>query len=258
MKNTITLPRVAPISAVLLTFLMACSHNGDSPAPSTPTTSYKGNVTLFDEFGNKVSDKSGVIISVVDQPNATATTDATGAFSLAVPQGTRRLNFSKPGYGTYLSSALTVESAPIVAAQSVALGQVSSTYLTYIRSWEKINYGDYYRFMGRINAPSTATQVRSHRIFYALAKDVSPTNYKATSLFNGSLPDTGGNPSWYWVSDSVSRATITGLNAGPADKVYAVVYGDNPAAATYADPVSGRTIYPAVSVQKADAFECVR
>ena len=255
MKSKTIMQRAAPFGAVLLTLLTSCGHSSDSPAPTVPTTSYQGNVVLVDEFGNKVADRSGVTVSVVDQLTTMTTTDATGNFTLAVPQGTQRLNFTKAGYGTYLTAPTSISGSGFTAAKSVALGQTASTYLTYFRSWDYIFSGEYYRFMGRISANSTSAQVRYHRIFFATSKDVSPTNYKATSLFKGSFADPSGTPNWYWVTDSVSRATVTSINAGPYDKVYGVVYGDNPAADTYVDPASGRTIYPAVSKQSADVLE---
>lgn len=243
---------------ILLLLMVACGRGGDAPVPALSTPAYQGQVQLVDEFGIKLLDQSGVTVSVVDQPTNQATTDAGGSFTLNMPQGTQRLNFAKTGYGTYLTAPLTVTTAPATLPKPIVLGQISSTYLTYFRDWEVIQFGIYYRFMGRISGPSTASQVRFHRLFYATSPDVSPINYKATSLFSGSFPDPGGNPNWHWVSDSVSRATVLSINAGSRDKIYGIVYGDNPAAATYVDPATGQTIYPALSKQASTVFECAR
>lgn len=248
--------------SLLLPLLLAtaCSQK-ENPVPTTP---YQGQVMLVDEFGTGITDKSGVTVSVVDQAGSQqTTTDAAGNFTVSVPQGTQRLSFVKAGYGTYLTAPLTITGTAGSLAQPVTLGQSSSTSLTFFRSWDfVVNLGvansGYYQFFGRISAPSMPIQVRYHRLFFATSQNVSPTNYKATALFKGSFADPGGNPTWHWVSDSISLATIRSINAGPSDKIYGIVYGDNPAANTYADPISGSITYPALSKQASAVFECVR
>ena len=137
-------------SLILGTWLLtaACAKTTE---PAVPTISYRGSVELVDEFGQPVTDRSGVTVSVVDRPGVAATTDGAGSFSLQVPQGSQRLSLTKVGYGTYLTPALTVADAPLVASQPITLGQITSTYVTFIRGWEPMNYGEYFRFTGRIN-----------------------------------------------------------------------------------------------------------
>lgn len=110
----------------------ACAHRQDAPVPQTPTTAYRGSVRLVTEFGAPVADNSNVVVSVADRPDLRSLTDAAGRFALQVPQGTPRLSFTKAGYGPFLSAALAVTMAPIISAQPVTLGQISSTYLTYL------------------------------------------------------------------------------------------------------------------------------
>jgi hypothetical protein len=242
----------------LALLVAACAHRQDAPVPQTPTTAYQGSVRLVTEFGAPVANNSNVVVSVADRPDLQTLTDAAGRFALQVPQGAPRLSFTKAGYGPFLSAALAVAAAPIVSAQPVTLGQLSSTYVTYVQGWiyDPVNHN--YSLRGRINAPSNPPgQVRYHRLFLALSPDVSPSNYKATVLFSGSFPDPG-MPSWNVVSDTVARATFSLVRAGarPVDQVYGVIYGDNPAADTYVDPAAGLVRYPAVGSRASDVFVC--
>lgn len=234
----------------------ACTKQGDSVADG-PHSTYRGEVQLANEFGQLVSDKGGVTVSVVDHESINTSTDAAGSFQLEMPLGTRQLAFTKTGYGTYQTPTFTITASPATASKPVTLGQLSTTAVTYFRGWELVDYS-WYQYSGRLNAPSTPAQPRYRRLFFSTGKDVSPTNYQATRLYTGSFSD-AVNANWYWFRDSIPQTVMTReINPGPTDQVYGVAYGDNPAADTYVDAKSGLTIYPALGKPLLPIFECPR
>ncbi len=244
---------------LLLTLLgisgSACTK-GD-PAANGPHSTYRGSVQLVDEFGKPIPDKGGVVVSVVDHETMNTSTDASGSFQLELPLGAQRLAFAKTGYGTCQTPSLTITASPATAPKAVTLGQLSTTTVTFFRSWELIDY-QWYRYMGRLNAPSTPAQPRYRRLFFSTSKNVSPTNYQATRLYTGSFSD-GVQANWYWFQDSIPQTVMTReINPGPQDHVYGVAYGDNPAADSYVDAQSGLTIYPALGKPLLPVFECPR
>lgn len=251
--NTYTRRNTFLLLALLGIGASACTK-GD-PAANGPRSTYRGSVQLVDEFGNPVPDKGGVAVSVVDHATLNTSTDATGSFQLELPLGSQRLAFTKTGYGTCQTPTLTITASPATAPKAVTLGQLSTTAVIFFRSWDLIDY-DWYRYMGRLNEPSTPTQPRYRRLFFSTSQDVSPTNYQVTRLYTGTFSD-GVDANWYWFRDSIPQTVITReINPGPQDHVYFVAYGDNPAADSYVDAKSGLTIYPALGKSLLPVLEC--
>ena len=230
-----TTPRAIASSAFLAVTLSACGKDVASPPPATLI----GTVVVFDAWGNRLTDFSGVDIAV-DGYSTHATTDASGAWTLdGVPSGTRDVTFTKPNYGTMHDLHLSV-SAPSTDAGVTTLAQApfqqavidsihivtrsgSDVYLIdgHLSAAPPANakIGGTVALVGRTN--SVSTDVASF-VVWGIGLDVTGK----ASTFSISLPA------------SVLRAAFA-----PGDQAYVAAYATSAFCGCYNDPVTSRPIF---------------
>lgn len=220
--------------------LGGCSKSKkDDPAPvPAPTVAYQGTVTLVDEFGNSQSDRSLVNVTVTDtSPNWVARTDASGAFSLSlanVPAGTHQLRYTYSGGGTYLKpNVATGTPLPMVT-----IGRLTTTHITVAAAKSGANYV----IQGSTVERPTAAQPRPYRLFLTRSFAPAPSPPIATAYYL-TLAGTPAADGSFTVTLTPGDLTAAGFQTGDNVLVYAA--GDNPAASTYTDPTTNKTVYPA-------------
>lgn len=93
---------------LLLTLLVAAltSCNNDTPSSQQTTGTITGNVVLYDTHANLVADRSNVLVQAEGTSYSTHT-DASGNWTLTVPDGEYSVAFTKDTYATYKNTSFT-------------------------------------------------------------------------------------------------------------------------------------------------------
>jgi hypothetical protein len=229
------------LGTVLLA-LASCKKADDATPAATSAVAYQGTVSLVDEFGNSQADRSQVSFTVTDtSPNWVVRTDASGAYRMSlsnVPAGTHQLRYSYPGYGTLLKPNTATGEVPLPA---VTLSQVSTTHVTLTASQVGANYV----IQGATAERPTAAQPRPYRVFLTRSFAPAPPLPIATAYYlsRAGTPAADGS---FTVTLTAADLTAAGFSTGDDVLVYGA--GDNPAASTYTDASTKKTVYPASNV----------
>jgi hypothetical protein len=233
--------KIILISTMLLILFVtdSCEKVGpagpEGPAGSALTGSLVGFITLYDEFGNLVADKSGVIVSIDGYlPATSSTTNSAGRYEIDdLPTGTYDLIFSKTGYATYKSLSLSfvggvkprVFNAILVQQtttliSSLTLSVYSSTQMTISCTLSPAIPSGYARYL---------------RFFFSKSSSISGTNY-LTTLSTG--------------SSSTSLSTIRTFDKvtyPSGTTLYAIAFGESYYTYGYQDLISGLQVYSTIS-----------
>jgi hypothetical protein len=205
------------------------------PAGSALSGSLVGFVTLYDEFGVAVADKSGVTVTVDGYlPALTATTNSAGKYQIDNLQaGTYDLVFTKTGYATYKSLGFSFVGGVKPRLFYATLAQQSNTLLTNL--------------VGSIFSTTTMTlsctvapaipagYYRIIRFYFGKTNTVSSTNYITTSATSSSTTSYSANRSF----DKMNYPTGTTL--------YVIAYGESNYTYGYPDLTTGLTIYTTIN-----------
>ncbi|WP_273215920.1 carboxypeptidase regulatory-like domain-containing protein [Runella zeae] len=194
-----------------------------------------GEVTLFNESGSVVSDRSGVTVAI-DGTNINVKTDELGKYRFVnVPQGTYNLRLNRNGFGEVRIISRQHVGGPLeTIAGGTTLGLKSTTEVTsFAISLEKQNGQDVVRFKGTITPVTTDS--RRVIIFLDTNDKVSGLQYQqyyfATAI-NGNF--------------DYILPVINSLSRFAAQNLYANAYGFT-STSTYSDPSSNVQIFPTLS-----------
>ncbi len=158
------------ISNILL-YILGCTQNEETlPLEG----SIVGFVSLIDENGNEVNDKSNVTVTI-DDLDLSATTDENGRYELKdVPSGTYNISFSKTNYGT-----IKRYSFQLVGGNVPTLFYSTSLYE---QPDIELNNLDISYNGTNISVAGDITEVNQYRaqIFISTSPDVSYSNYEYT------------------------------------------------------------------------------
>lgn len=157
--------RRAALALALLSVVAGCEKKED-PARSIPGT-YTGRVQLYDEFQTRLTDNSGVKVSLYDDPDVATQTAADGTFTLSgVPAGEHRLLVFKSYYGLYHTDPLAVaDGGTLALGRTVALAQRMTTDLAY--SCQAFRSAGYMVVRGTyLNVAASDTRPRYHRTMF--------------------------------------------------------------------------------------------
>lgn len=179
------------ISIAILIFLIINSCSKGDQSGLGPTGSLEGTVSVFDEFGTLLTDKSGVTITIDGIfPPLSATTDIDGKYKLdKLPTGRYVIIFSKSGYADRKASDypfIADESSQILNS---SISQVSNTLVTELILSPLPSGGMTTSFTV---SPEIPADLRRYvRFYFSNSASVSSTNYlstftvwTATSLFS--------------------------------------------------------------------------
>lgn len=220
--------------------LTSCKKS-DNPTPAPNSTiAYKGAVNVVDEFGVSQADRSYVTVTVTDtNPNWFVRTDANGAFTMllgTLSAGTHPLRYSFPGYGTYLKPGTATSDAPL---PTVTLSQLTTTHLTLVAAKSGANYV----IQGSVIERPTSAQPRRFRLFLTRSFAPAPPPAVATAYYLSVAGTPDVTTGTFTVGLTAGDLTAAGFRLGDDILVYGA--GDNPAASTYVDATTGKTVYPA-------------
>lgn len=215
--------RRATLGLALLSALASCEKN-EEPARSIPGT-YTGRVQLHDEFGARLTDNSGVEVSLYNNPDVTTQTAADGTFTLnGVPAGEHRVTLLKTGYGFYHTDPLAVaDGGTLDLGRTVALAQRSTADLAY--TYQSYPSAGYLVVRGTYqNVAPTDSRPRYHRTMFdtPVGYDgaISLASFKYSKMRRNNLP-TG-------FADTIRLSTLSAHGVGRNTDL--LIGPDNPAA----------------------------
>jgi hypothetical protein len=221
------------LSVLLLAFLIpSCSKiegpEGPQGKPGTPLTgSLAGYVSVYDEFGSSVTDKSGIKVTVEGTtPEISVTTNTIGMYQIDnLPMGTYDLSYSKTGYCTSKNFGISHSGG---IKPTIVYGYISQTPATKIESFS-LSYADYNNIYYSINvSPSIPTGMNRYvRIFYGRTNLVTPEFYVSTTRITLSQAQTNG-------SLSIDRTKFGGVS-----KIFLVAVPESGYSVSYQNNITG-------------------
>lgn len=238
---------IKAITSICLLILISCEGPEGTEGPVGPpgpslTGMLKGFVVLYDEFGDRLSDHSGVTISI-DNTTYSATTDSDGKWSITdVETGTYNIQLNKSGYGTYILYGVQFVGGGeyvVNSSNSIMLNGIPSFQVTALNI--EVDNNDNPRITGTIS--NAIDEYRRIRIFVHTTDSVSsnPLYYKYTDIagveaMSLTFEDNLNTYDMYNYTDIESGTTI-----------FLVAYASSWNNYPYRDPVSGRYVYPSLN-----------
>ena len=120
------------ISISIILFIVICSCKKTESSSTSLTGTLKGTITLQDDFGTDITDKSGTTISVIDSVTLlSAVTDIDGNYQIDnLPTGRYDISFSKTGYGDKFVHNYVFVGGLYPQIRSTNLTKISTTLVT--------------------------------------------------------------------------------------------------------------------------------
>lgn len=233
---------------VLLTFVTCKKKSADITEPPTKAD-ITGSVNLYDESTLSISNADMKVSVIGTSPLISATTDANGKYTLSsVPFGTYTLMFEKTGYGTYIKPGIVhaTDGTPTILTNTPSLGKKSSTAITQLTVSQDTS--------GVVVAASTNPagsmgNTRYIRYFLSTSSAVSKDNYQyASAGFVSRI-----NP--YQITFAPGNLSAAGFSGGQT--VFIKVYGDAFWSNEYKDPSSGKSVFPNLNENAANAVSFI-
>jgi len=203
-----------------------------------------GFITLYDENGNLLQDKSGVNINAIGSSSYNTTSTNNGQFEIDnLPMGTYNVNFTKQGFAeTKRLVSFTGGTTPTISTQSMSKPTTTSVNLLSLTP-DTVNYVVKASYKLHSDAPKGSNEFV--RFFYGTSDTVSYTNYDYSvgiGVYKLAVNDT--------MTHSVSIGGITLNNSyASGTKIYIVAYGEPiTLGTTYTDINTGKTIYPGLNL----------
>lgn len=215
----------------LLTLTGLASACGKDKTP--PTATIAGEVRILNEFGQPVATRSGIAVST---DGGSTQTNTTGQYELKIPTGKHTVTFEKPYLGTY--RLIDQPLAGNVTQPLVTLGTQPPGVLNIAVEVESANSTVYVRGLMGSSTPQ-GQPPRKHRLLLH-SGPVSPQEYTLTTSGETNNGD-------YQFFDVITFNQLRAAGFAPGQMIFIRAYGDNTFADTYTDPVTQRTIYPALS-----------
>lgn len=206
-----------------------------------------GFVTLFDEFGTRLTSNASLTVAVEgSSPTISAITGADGKYTLpGVESGTYNLSFSRTGFGVFRRPS--VQHLGGTAPTSLGNNNLWETAKTVVSSLTAAVSSTTITISGKSSpvqptGSGTGMQRRA-RVFFGTDDKVTFLNYVST--FNQFLipaPATGSDGSF---ALALTPANVSGFKSG--DRVYVIGYGLSPIENAYTDPLTNLVIYSGVN-----------
>jgi hypothetical protein len=179
--------------ATFVIFLVFNSCSKEEQSVPGVTGTLEGTVTLYDEFGEAVIDKSGVTISIGGIfPPKSATTDIDGKYILEnLPTGRYVIIFSKSGYGDYKFNDYAFVGGGGSQIRDCSITKKSTTFVTNLTLSELS--GTAMTVNCTVSPEVPPDFFRGIRFFFGTSASVSSSNYitnsfdaSATNLYSSS------------------------------------------------------------------------
>ena len=258
--------------------LFSCTKEQGVPGPAGPqgpagasgkgsatdTASIVGDLRIYDEFSNPLSDYSGVVVTLIGGPQQlTATTNTLGHYIFSgIATGTYDLTFQKPGYGTmkifglsHFGGGTLPTTAEFVVMLQIPVKTAPNTFTLITNNSSSTTFD-------LVLDTSSLTYVQipeDFLVFIGRDAKVGPSNYDIVLKYED-YPDGGGG---YTVNFSKSFPIVyipPAITTGTT--LYAVAYTYNQnvhipgqpqgseaygLASYYMDPATGKYVYPNIS-----------
>jgi hypothetical protein len=237
----------------LIGFLASCLFCSCTKEALIPDLegSLTGYVYTFDEFADRLPDRSGVLVEARGLKGYVTFTDVKGRFEFKnLPAGTYRLKFRKEGFGTLIQEGIKhLGGKPTTLGLSFSSGLNSSAFFIYQIPVTEISdlkvENDSLRAVFRFFAPEPE---RMNMLLYLSDKQGSPTDRARQTIFVYLRKKSG----YYTGSINFSQITF-----GKGEKIYCracilnrktavTEFGDRIVAAidSYFDYDTYKTVYP--------------
>jgi len=230
---------------ILIISLFGCQKSDDESANEPPTGDILGNVVLRDDLDNNLDDWSGMNVRLKENDNFFAVTDKDGDFEIEnVPLGTYTLIYEKPGFGTFKYLRRRLQNERYIVSSQI-LGQISTTEIIGldIEELEK-------SIKISVTAdPPFSEEVERYFVFYlSTDQNVSSENYTVRTEVMSSEE----NPFVTVWDESYLQSRF---NSG--SKMYLKAYGFGIPTNSYPSEKLGRSIYPNLNPNSADAVSFI-
>jgi hypothetical protein len=247
--------------AFTLVLATACSKNSTENAIIKPITeqsnqtgSIQGRIVLVDLDGNKISDHSGILISV-NNAAYTTTTDQTGQFSLkAIPFGKYQISYSKSGYGSGLFAQINHQTTAqqFTLIEKVAImNQISNIQVTSLQIKDLSNEPG---IAGLIELGITSgtisikpiffnnnNQQKAFRLFFSANNQVDAKQYQAErKILVSGINDNANNYQF-----TTTELEKMGFKKGQT--VYVNAFGDGKVEDAFSHPENGSSVFPSLA-----------
>jgi hypothetical protein len=221
---------------VALAALAACGSDGPSnPNPAT----LAGMVVLQDAWGNRMTDFSGVDVSV-DGVSAHATTDISGAWKIdGVPSGQHDIRFTKSTFATMRIPSQTV-AAPETQTPLITLAQAPFQQAVIDSIHVVTRSGsDVYLVDGHLSAaPPANSKLGGTVALFGKTNGVS-TDVASFVVWADGIDITGKSSTF-----SISLPSTTARSAfAPGEQMYVTAYAISVICGCYTDPATKRPVY---------------
>ena len=233
--------------------LSGCKGKDGDPGPTGPagptgqnlTGSITGYANPVDEVGVS-QPKAGVQVSIDNTaPALTAITDADGRYTFAsVPSGSYNLTFSRAGFATTrrIGVAHIGGSQPTYAGVT-AVSQPSTLAITGLTAVPMGSSPALVQVTLSFVSPAPTGSFR-----YALFASTTPNVTAANGVSLAIVSASPASPATtYQSTGNFTRFTFTNAGFAPGSTVYLVAYGSTATLSSYADPATGRVVYPALN-----------
>lgn len=239
--------KIIATAFIAVVALTGCKKDGATgPAgaagPAGPSLSgtLEGYVDLYDEYGDLISNATGVYITIPGK-TGTDSTNSAGIFTKNLSTGTYELDFAKSGYGSmkipslnfvgggtqYINAHVQLTQLPTFTLSGFSVG--TSTVATNPAVTVTITPG------------SANAKGRRVIVFFGSTASVSntPGNYLGYQVIN--LPATSTSVT----SNIGASTTLYGAGATSGNTIYLIAYpiADNSNASTYSDVATGKTVF---------------
>ena len=199
-----------------------------------------GFVTLYDECGDVILNKSGVNVNVMGNSTFKDTTDNYGRFEINnLPSGTYNISYTKQGFSQTKTIGMQFVGGSNPAYISKTLNKPASQTVNLINVF--IDNGSPQKWILASVKVTSDCSIGSHenaRIFYGLSDTVSSTNYDYSVLFNYYKDSVNE------VTENIAYTIVPAYqNYKSGTKVYFVAYGSPAVYSSYINTKTGLAIY---------------
>jgi hypothetical protein len=232
-------------AALLLCGLYACQETpttASSPVTTEVTGTLQGRITVRDDDGNKVSDASGVTVSL-DGTSFSATTDASGHWTIdSLPTRAYDITYSKSGYGSMHQLGYrfvggdTVYMEADISIMPTTQVTISTLQPSLADTSEAQNLGSQFIYFD-ITPSVTATQQAHTTLFLMISRNATSSidNRAGAWTWTRTLPVNTTTAAWVSLEDLRNRF---GFQSG--DTAYITAYS---VAGEYWNPRTEQTDY---------------
>ncbi len=219
---------------IFIVFFSSCKKEAGPAGPSL-TGNIIGYLTLYNSFGDRIPNASGVAVTIDGSKPRTVFTDSLGEYKLdSIQTGIYNITFVKDSFVTYkkLGQQFVGGSEPVIS--NVTL------YVPSVNSVSNLN-------LTVTNGHAVATGTLTHpgyygyyRYYLGYSASVNDTNYIST----GTLSVTGLNLN--------STINTDALDAGST--AYLIIYGITNGDGGYVDVNNGDTYYPSLCTKPSNVL----